>query len=189
MKLISPNTPIMVTTPDGKIIEIDAIDYAIGKAGCLGINEAGKTYAAGYMAEQLMKRGIPITVISPSPGRPWRYLKIPKPGKEGFPVVIVGEDGDLPLDPDRVGEIASANGSDSAVIVDRSKYEIWFPRLVGKQKDMLNILIDRRKVTLHQLRVLIGMSDSGTFGDYHRGLVKLGLARLESSTLYLVDID
>lgn len=108
MKLISPNVPIQIMTPDGQIIEIDAIDYAIGKNANLGINEAGKTYAAGYMAEQLMKRGIPIVVISPSPGRPWRYLKIPKPGKEGFPVVVVGDNADLPLDPERVGEIMLA---------------------------------------------------------------------------------
>jgi len=87
------------------------------------------------------------------------------------------------------GEVVSSNGSESIAGVDRSKYEIWFPRLIGKQRDMLNILIERKKVTLHQLRVLIGMSDSGTFGDYHRGLVKLGLARLESGTLYLEDID
>lgn len=109
MKLIEPNTPIVIPLADGTtFVEIDPIDYAIGKNGLLGINEAGKTYAGGYMAEQLMKRGIPIAVISPSPGSPWRYLKIPRPGKEGFPVVIVGDHADLPLDPERVGEIMLA---------------------------------------------------------------------------------
>ena len=109
MKIIPITQPIIIPYADGTgKAEIDPVDYAIRRNGNLGINDAGKTYAAGYMAEQLMKRGIPIVVISPSPNSPWRYLKIPKPGREGFPVVVVGENADLPLDPDHMKEIMLA---------------------------------------------------------------------------------
>ncbi len=107
MKL-TPKDPIIIPAIDGDAVSIDPVDFTIRKNGLLGINDAGKSYAGGWFAEQLMKRGIPITAISPSPNSPWRYLKIPKPGKEGFPVVVVGDNADLPLDPDRMQDIMRA---------------------------------------------------------------------------------
>lgn len=103
MKQLTAETPIEI---DG--ISINPIDYAIRANADLGIKETGKSYAATWFAEQLMKRGIPIVAISPSPGRVWRYLKVGRPGFKGFPVVIVGENADLPLSPDTAGSIMRA---------------------------------------------------------------------------------
>lgn len=103
MKQLTADTPIVI---DG--ISINPIDYAIRANADLGIKETGKSYAATWFAEQLMKRGIPIVAISPSPGRVWRYLKVGRPGFDGFPVVIVGENADLPLSPDTAGSIMRA---------------------------------------------------------------------------------
>lgn len=215
MKALSTQDPIIIGD-----VEINPIDYAIRATANLGIKETGKSYSAG--------RG--------------------RPGFEGFPVVVVGddEDADLPISKNTAADIMRAamqegvsvvfdvfsknlTKSDFRGIVKEVTQVLLFenenyglrhvfleecgdliPQKVydkvtyaaveqlirvggnsGVGVTILNprILIDRKKVTLHQLRVLIGMSDSGTFGDYHRGLVKLGLARLENSVLYLEEIE
>lgn len=98
-------------------IEIDAVDYAIRANANLGIKDTGKTYAATWFAEQLMKHDIPIVAISPSPGKVWRYLKFGRPGFKGFPVVIVGDDADLPLSKDTAGSIMRAAMQEGVSVV------------------------------------------------------------------------
>lgn len=110
--MLRPDTPIVIGD-----VKIDPIDYAIRRNGNLGINETGKTYAGGYFAEQLMKRAIPIVSISPSPGRVWRYLKIGREGKQGFPVVVVGDDGDIPLSKDTAADIMRAAMQEGVSVV------------------------------------------------------------------------
>jgi hypothetical protein len=77
-----------------KGVDIDAIEYASQGNAVLGIRDSGKTYTATYIAEQLLENDIPFIAFDPI--GVWRYLKVGKKGK-GFPVVVAGDDGDLPL--------------------------------------------------------------------------------------------
>lgn len=80
-------------------------DYAIQGNAMFGIKESGKTYAATYMAERLMDAGIPIVAFDPI--GVWRYLRVPGAGR-GYPVVVAGDSGDLPLTPATAPQIVQA---------------------------------------------------------------------------------
>lgn len=70
-------------------ISIDALEYAVQGNAILGIRESGKSYTAGYVAEQLMSAGIAILVFDPV--GIWKNLKFAEHG-EGYPVVVAGGD-------------------------------------------------------------------------------------------------
>ena len=128
MNKLTTDDPIVIPAiSENRSIEINPIDYAIRANANLGIKETGKSYAGGWFAEQLMKRGIPITVISPSPGRVWRHLKIGRPGYHGFPVVIVGDDddADLPLSRDTAADIMRAAMEEGISVV----FDVFSSRL------------------------------------------------------------
>lgn len=91
---------------DLKTIQIDEIDFAAQGNAILGIRDSGKTYTATWMAERLLDAHIPFIAFDPI--GVWRYLRIGREDKPGYPVVVVGDDGDLPLAPDSVLDIVRA---------------------------------------------------------------------------------
>lgn len=86
-------------------LSINPVEYASQGNAILGIRDSGKSYTATYMAEQLMANNIPIVAFDPI--GVWRYLKVGKTGK-GFPIVVAGADGDLPLTPESAPNIVRA---------------------------------------------------------------------------------
>ena len=88
-----------------KGVNIEAIEYASQGNAILGIRDSGKTYTATYLAEQLLENNIPFIAFDPI--GVWRYLKVGKNGK-GFPVVVAGDDGDLPLTAESAANIVRA---------------------------------------------------------------------------------
>lgn len=86
-------------------LSIDSIDYASQGNAILGIRNSGKSYSATFMAERLMDDGIPFIAFDPI--GIWRYLKVGKNGA-GYPVVVAGDNGDLPLTPQSAPAIVRA---------------------------------------------------------------------------------
>lgn len=78
-----------------KSFSIDAVEYASQGNAILGIRDSGKTYTATLMAERLMDNNIPFIAFDPI--GVWRYLKVGRKGKKGYPIVVAGDNGDLPL--------------------------------------------------------------------------------------------
>lgn len=97
-----------------KGLNIDAIEYASQGNAILGIRDSGKTYTATYLAEQLLEENIPFIAFDPI--GVWRYLKVGKNGK-GFPVVVAGDDGDLPLTPESAPNIVRAAMQENVSLV------------------------------------------------------------------------
>lgn len=97
-----------------KTLNIDLIEYASQGNAILGIRDSGKSYSATYMAEQLMESNIPIIAFDPI--GVWKYLKVGKKGK-GFPVVVAGDDGDLPLTPESAVDIVRAAMKENVSLV------------------------------------------------------------------------
>lgn len=95
-------------------ININPIDYASQGNAILGIRDSGKSYTATYLAEQLMESNIPIIAFDPI--GVWRYLKVGKNGK-GFPVVVAGDEGDLPLTPESAPDIVRAAMKENVSLV------------------------------------------------------------------------
>lgn len=75
-------------------LSIDSIEYASQGNAILGIRKSGKSYTATYIAERLMDDGIPFVAFDPI--GIWRNLKVGNKGA-GYPVVVAGDNGDLPL--------------------------------------------------------------------------------------------
>lgn len=81
--------------------------YTIGGTAILGIREAGKTFTAKSIAEQLLDCGVPIIAFDAI--GVWRYLKVAGPNGRGFPVVVAGgKEPDLPLNPANAATIVRA---------------------------------------------------------------------------------
>lgn len=97
-----------------KGINIEAIDYASQGNAILGIRDSGKTYTATFLAEQLLANNIPFIAFDPI--GVWRYLKVGKSGK-GFPVVVAGDDGDLPLTAESAQNIVRAAMQENVSLV------------------------------------------------------------------------
>jgi hypothetical protein len=95
-------------------VNIEAIDYASQGNAILGIRDSGKTYTATYLAEQLLENNIPFIAFDPI--GVWRYLKVGKNGK-GFPVVVAGDNGDLPLTPESAPNIVRAAMQENVSLV------------------------------------------------------------------------
>lgn len=81
-------------------------DYASQGNAILGIRDSGKTYTATFLAERLLDKGIPFVAFDPI--GVWRYLRVGRNGQPGYPVVVAGDDGDLPLTPDNAAHIVHA---------------------------------------------------------------------------------
>lgn len=86
--------------------DFDEVDYASQGNAVLGIRDSGKTYTATYLAERLLDAGIPFVAFDPI--GVWRYLRVGKDGKPGYPVVVAGDDGDLPLTAESAPNIVRA---------------------------------------------------------------------------------
>jgi uncharacterized protein len=96
-------------------LEIPLLDFATQASAALGIKGSGKSQDMGFMAEQLMSEGIPITVLDPA--GVWRFLKVPGRGA-GFPVVVIGgEDADFPLSEHTIEDITRAAMKEGVSIV------------------------------------------------------------------------
>jgi hypothetical protein len=97
-----------------KKLSIDSIEYASQGNAILGIRDSGKSYTATYIAERLMDDNIPIIAFDPI--GIWRYLKIGNGGK-GYPVVVAGDNGDLPLTPESAVNIVRAAMKENVSLV------------------------------------------------------------------------
>ncbi len=95
-------------------ISIDSIDYASQGNAILGIRNSGKSYTGTYIAERLMDDGIPFIAFDPI--GIWRYLKVGKKGA-GYPVVVAGDNGDLPLTPQSAPDIVRAAMKENVSLV------------------------------------------------------------------------
>lgn len=95
-------------------IAIDSIDYASQGNAILGIRNSGKSYTATYIAERLMDDGIPFIAFDPI--GIWRYLKVGRSGP-GYPVVVAGDKGDLPLTPQSAPDIVRAAMKENVSLV------------------------------------------------------------------------
>lgn len=81
---------------------------------------------------------------------------------------------------------------ESAVVTTESgpgysaSWNIWLAKLTGKQRDMLQVLIDRKRITKKQMALLVGMSaGGGSFNTYRSKLVSLGLVKQEGEFMIL----
>lgn len=97
-----------------KGLSIEAVEYASQGNAVLGIRDSGKTYTATYLAEQLLENDIPFIAFDPI--GVWRSLKVGKSGK-GFPVVVAGDEGDLPLTPESAPNIVRAAMQENVSLV------------------------------------------------------------------------
>lgn len=71
----------------------------------LGIRDSGKSYTASAFAEKLLDQKIPIVAIDPI--GVWRNLRIGKTAP-GYPVIVVGDNGDFPLSVETIVPIVRA---------------------------------------------------------------------------------
>lgn len=80
------------------------VELATGSIAILAIKGSGKTYTSAVITEELIDKGVPVTIIDPT-GVHWG-LKSSATGKSaGFPVTIFGGDhADLPLE-EGAGEV------------------------------------------------------------------------------------
>lgn len=95
-------------------LSIDSIDYASQGNAILGIRNSGKSYTATFIAERLMDDGIPFIAFDPI--GIWRYLKVGRKGA-GYPVVVAGDNGDLPLTPESAADIVRAAMKENVSLV------------------------------------------------------------------------
>lgn len=110
----------MTAIPFGPI-KIDLLEYASRANGILGIRDSGKTGTATYFAERIHHGGVPFIAFDPSGA--WKSLRYPGKGP-GLPVVIAGQGGDLPLNPNSVAAmIEAAMKAGVSLVVDLSGHE------------------------------------------------------------------
>lgn len=98
-------------------LKIDERDYAMQGNAILGIRDSGKTYTATYFAERLIDSGIPFIAFDPI--GVWRYLKVGRKRGLGKPVVVAGDNGDLPLTPEIApGIVRAAMAENISLVLD-----------------------------------------------------------------------
>lgn len=86
---------------------IEPKEYAIQGNAILGIRDSGKSYTATAIAEKLLENNIPFVAFDPI--GIWRYLKVGKDkNHKGYPIVVAGDGGDLPLTPASAPSIVKA---------------------------------------------------------------------------------
>jgi hypothetical protein len=86
-------------------LSIPALEYASQGNAILGIRDSGKSYTATMIAEQLLDALIPFIAFDPI--GTWRYLKVGK-NTPGYPIVVAGDEGDLPLTAESAPNIVRA---------------------------------------------------------------------------------
>jgi hypothetical protein len=101
----------IILSPD---VSFSAQEYAGQGNAILGIRDSGKSYSATYFAERLLDAKIPFVAFDPI--GVWRFLKTPGNGA-GYPIVVAGEGGDLPLTPQSAPEIVRAAMHDNIPLV------------------------------------------------------------------------
>lgn len=73
--------------------------------------------------------------------------------------------------------------------VDAAHWEPWLAKLKGKNRKMLEVLIERKRLTRQQLAFHSALSHgSGTFSDYLSRLNSLGLIRKEGDHIALAEV-
>lgn len=83
-----------------------SIDYVTKTAAIFAQRRKGKTYTASVIAEELYAAGIPWVALDPT-GSWWGLRAGANKGDDGIPVVVLGgQHGDFPLDPDSGRQIA-----------------------------------------------------------------------------------
>ena len=88
-------------------LDVELKQWAVTGNAILGIRGSGKTYTATYLAEQLLEAGVPFVAFDPI--GVWRYLRVPREGGKGYPVVVAGgQAADLPLTPESAPAIVEA---------------------------------------------------------------------------------
>ena len=76
--------------------------------------------------------------------------------------------------------------------VDKAKYEIWISKFKGKNRDMLETLIERKRVSRAQLALLIGvpaLKKGGSFNTYASNLMRVGLVKRENDDYVLQEVE
>jgi hypothetical protein len=98
--------PSNITLAPG--IAVPLLDFATQGNAVLGIRDSGKSYTATGLGEKLLDAGIPWIAFDPI--GVWKYLKVPGigAGGRGYPVVVAGEGGDIPLHADTAGDLVRA---------------------------------------------------------------------------------
>lgn len=124
-------------------------DYAASGNAILGIRDSGKTYTATFMAEQLLKAGIPFVAFDPI--GVWRYLTFP--GKrDGYPVAVASpDDENLKLTPQTAVSIVRAAMKENIPLV-LDLYSMQLSKADWKRivTDCVRLLLYENK--LHGLR-------------------------------------
>jgi uncharacterized protein len=124
-----------------KNFSIPVTEYAIQGNAVLGIREAGKTYTAMKVAEELLENNIPIIVYDPS--GVWKNLKIGIEKHKGYPVVVAGGPlSDIVLTPKNAVDIVRAAMKENiSLVIDLSTPELankstWI-KIVQETVDLL----------------------------------------------------
>ena len=106
---------------------IGANDYANQANAILGIRDAGKTYTAMKVAEQLMDCQIPIIVFDPV--GIWKNLKIGVGNHKGYAIVVAGGEGsDIRLTKENAVDIVRAAMKENISLV----IDLYSPELINK---------------------------------------------------------
>lgn len=89
-------------------IRVPLLDYATQGNAILGIRDSGKSYTATGIAEKLIEGGIPFVAFDPI--GVWRWLRVKGEGRNAtaFPVVVAGDNADLPLHPETAADLVRA---------------------------------------------------------------------------------
>lgn len=104
-----------------------AIDYAGQGNAILGIRDAGKTYTAMKIAEELMDNNIPMIVYDPV--GVWKNLKIGTGKHKGYPIVTAGGDeSDIRLTMHNAADIVRAAMKENVSLV----IDLYSPELINK---------------------------------------------------------
>lgn len=139
-----------IRVAEGLSMPVDALTQRFALLARTG---AGKSYAAGDLAEEFLQAKQQIVVIDPNGA--WWGLRSSADGKgPGYPILIMGGDhGDVPLEPTSGAMVADLVVHDGvSVILDLSKFETdadevrfvtaFVDRLFRKNKHALHLFVD-----------------------------------------------
>lgn len=128
---------------------------------------AGKTYAAGVMAEELSRNGVPFVVFDPIDV--WWGLRLSSDGKsKGLPIVVFGrENADIQLDRDMGRRIAQAIVREriSCVISTFGMPKVAQRHLIAEfAEELLNINHEPRHVFIEEAHEFVPQRVTGGIG-------------------------
>lgn len=81
-------------------------------------------------------------------------------------------------------EISTVEG----VVVDSGAWQTWLDKLHGKNRRMLEILIEHRRISDKRMYFLVGMKKR-SYSTYKSNLIRLGLMKAEGDDLILQDVE